>query len=894
MTRLESWLTKLKDRSPSERAEALALLAQEDPTLAEELQRVSGGATQAEHAIGAAISGEVPKRIGEYQIRSVLGRGGMGVVYLAERPMAGTVQRVALKVLGDALLSPRALNHFFIERRILASLNHPNIATLIEAGAADDGTPFLAMEYVDGQTLDEYCAGRSERERIDLLQGVLDAVAFAHRNLVVHRDLKPSNILVTASGVPKLLDFGIAKLLDDTGPQATQSRLYTPDYASPEQLAGEPVTTASDIYALGIVFHEVLAGNRPTRQGRERGVSSALRPGLRRIVEKMLQAEPAQRYHSVAAVADDLAAHLTGQPLVHASETASERALKFARRHRVGVTLAAASLIAGALLLGLSLYGAARLAAERDRALAAERSSQQVVEFLVNVFEQADPDTSEGREITARDVLDTSVRSVDALASTDLAAQAQLYRALGRIHDNLGMNAQALTLGQKALDAYRQLQPPQLSAQLSQMRHVMMRRNAAGDLAGADALLVEMGELIERHTLPPRERALLSLARSNLYEQRGDSAAAVREADAALAQFRAIGETDSIDYADALSNRGEQMIAAGDPRGALPLLQISIDIRKRESGENHSRTIHALMQHGRALREAGEVQASLAQHEDILARRMRLLGPMHPDVALSANEIANVYHDLGDVPNAERYYRQALAILRNEATFDGRSLAQTSNNLAILLEQAGRFDAAAELYRESIALRRKYAGDDTLVLVRAEHNYGVFLGKLGRFDEALKLLERAVKARDTALGADHLDTLLAKTNLAFTRFLADPGAENGAQSRVAFSTLIEHLGDQPAMRQMYELRLAQLLLALGESAQAADIARTVRDANSDTSSVNHAVAELTLGVALVQSGDESGRALIARARGVAEPTLAPTSPLRAALREVLGEPAARP
>ncbi|MBK9655873.1 MAG: tetratricopeptide repeat protein [Rhodanobacteraceae bacterium] len=888
--RLQRWYRELVLLPAAERQARVALLLSGDPELAARLEALFSLPTRNDGADPFAVGTQpVPEEIAGFRILGVLGRGGMGVVYLAERTMAETVQRVALKVLAGAYLSPEALNHFYAERRILAALNHPHIATLIEAGTAADGAPYLAMEHVDGKPIDVHAraAGLDRAACVRLAIRVLAAVAHAHRNLIVHRDLKPGNILVTADGVPKLLDFGIAKMLDDGPALSTRSRMYTPEYASPEQMHDQPITTAADIYGFAVVLHELLTGRRPGRlPSGERTLDSGLPRDLRRILGHALEVEPQARYASAAAFADDLEAHLHGQPLKHAVETPRERLVKHIARHRLAWTAAALTLMASIAIAANISLTAARLAHERDRALAAQASAQQVSEFLVSVFEQADPDASAGRTITARDLLDAGAQRIAGLDKADPIARAQLFEALGRIYENLGLVDSALELFQRALAAHQQMVEPQVAVLAGLYRRLANAHETKGDIDTAEQYLNRAQSLLAAHPeVPPRELAILQRARGNHAQQRGDAKGALVQLTKAQQMFEQLGETQTENYAQVLQSQSGSLLELGKPREALEILQRVYAIRRVVLGEEHSQTAFTLGQIGRAQRDLGDSEAALKTLNSVMDMRLRVLGPRHPDIALSANELANLYHDMGNVPEAERYYRMALDIDRSSGRGESVSSAFVLNNLAILLESAGRFEESEPLYRESIAIRRKQAGkDDGLRVVRAEQNYAVLLGKLSRYDEAIPLLENALALRARELGPDHLDTRITRANLEGMRYQANPTAAGAEAARQSWQALIDMLGDQPPLRVMFEIRLANLLLDRREWVDAEAAYRTALKtlAGQDaSSSINVAMAELGLGLALVANGrGDEGRALVARARALAEPSLAPNGALR--------------
>ncbi len=897
--RLQRWFAELAALSNTARRARIDALATDDPGLAEELAALFSQVTV--NDVGNTVERLIeqhgkalPAEIAGFRILDVLGRGGMGVVYLAERAMAETVQRVALKVLAGTYLSPETLAHFYAERRILAALNHPHIATLIEAGTAADGTPYLAMEHIDGKPIDAHARefGLDRKARVRLSIAVLSAIAYAHRNLIVHRDLKPSNILVTADGVPKLVDFGIAKLMENGQALTTRSRMYTPEYASPEQMQDQPVTTSADIYGFGVVLHELLTGSRPGRSpAGERALDSALPHDLRRVLARMLESDPTERYDSAAAVADDLSAHLAGEPLRHARESPRERLFKHVRRHRFAWTAAAFALAAILAIATTMSLSAARLAKERDRALAAQNSALQVSEFLVSVFEQADPDTAAGRTVTARDLLDAGARRIDGLDKADASAQAQLNEAVGRVYDNLGLAEQARTHYQRALDAQERMPEAAIPAKLQLMRRIANTYSNMGDMTTAGSLLEQAQKLLDAHPeLPRRESAIMMRARGDHLYQIGEQADADRLLTQAQQTFEQLGETDSEDYAKSLQFRASIYLELGKPREALTLLEKAYAIRVAIHGSGNSQTIDTLGQIGRAHRDMGDTDAALQTLTKVMDMRQKVFGPRHPQVAASANELANFYHDIANVPEAERYYRMALEL--NRANNGGESVATAFvlNNLAILIESVGRFDEAALLYKESILIRRKHAGkEDGMRVVKAEQNYAVLLAKLGRYDESIALLENAVKLRTAELGPTHMDTLISRANLDGVRFQAAPSAELAETSRASWQALVDSVEDQPAMRVQYQTRMAILLLDVNRLSEAEPAFRQAVEfykAQESPPSAALATAELGLGLSLYFSGRQAeGTDLIERTRPLSEPTLSANSALRRKLAE---------
>jgi len=544
-----------------------------------------------QEALGSETDLPAGARVGPYRIEGLLGRGGMGRVYLAERADGAFEKRVALKVVKRGMDTDEVLARFRRERQLLAGLDHPHIARLLDGGATEDGRPYLVMECVEGEPITAY-ADRHRLPldaRLALFEQIAEAVAYAHRNLVVHRDLKPSNILVTEDGQAKLLDFGIAKLLGDDDAAHTREglRLLTPEYAAPEQVRGEAVTTATDVYALGVLLYELMTGRRPCDLAgpgllaRERALlhaepprpSAALVPEaaaarattperLRRrlngdldtIVLKALRREPERRYASVGALREDLRRAQRGLPVEARPESALYRAGKFVRRHRLGVAAATAFvlLLAGSVVaLGLQQRQTAR---ERDRAEAARARAEQTAGFLEGLFDAADPFAPERLDtLRARDLLARG----QAAAERDLAEQpllqAQLLGAIGRAYTRLGLYAEAEAVLRRAL-----------------VREALaINRAALGDDHPAVAFNVAR--------------------RAQIYHARGDHAAAVEDQREALRIFEARFGAGSLHVALAQASLGGCLADLGRYAEAEAQLQASLAALREMHDDEHPR-----------------------------------------------------------------------------------------------------------------------------------------------------------------------------------------------------------------------------------------------------------------------------------------------------------------
>lgn len=710
--------------------------------------------------------------IGPFRLIHELGRGGMGVVWLAERADGAFEHHVALKLIKRGLDTDDVLSRFRRERQILAHLAHPHIARLLDGGATDDGRPWLAMEAVDGEPITAWCDARrlSIEDRLQLLVTACDTVGFAHRNLVVHRDLKPSNMLVTADSDLRLLDFGIAKLLgEDSDENATELGRgpLTPEYAAPEQLTGEPITTATDVYSLGIVLFELLVGVRPdTGNGRRppsrlaRTVDAAtaerrattpdrlqrrLSGDLDAILLKALEPDPGRRYSSAEALAADLRRHLDGRPVHARRPTAAYRARRFILRHRLGV--AASTALALSLIGGMiSTAWQARLAARQAATAAA------VKDFIIDIFQVSDPSQSLGERITARELLDRGAQRVESELADQPRVQSELelvvgdlYRRLGlydaaepllvqardRVHDLTGDASPEYADTLVALGLLRERQgrfdeadqlhrqalaifertAGQHSFEVSEILSALaVDRSGLGDDAGAEALHRRTLELDrELHGEASQEVAtdLDNLAMSLWKQERLDEAEIVVRR--ALAIQRQVLGPDHPDVYLSLHNLGLVLTTMARYPEAEEVLGEAVAGRRRVLGPDHPELANSLDALEAVRVQTGNFNEALKAGAEALAIRRRVLGPDHPDTATSVNSWAVLCYRLADLECAEQGFRDALDIFRRTVGEDSQGVATTINNLGVVVLIRGRLDEASQLLHEALDRRRRLA-----------------------------------------------------------------------------------------------------------------------------------------------------------------------------------------
>lgn len=673
---------------------------------------------------------DVGRIVGAWRVLGELGRGGMGAVYLAARVDGGFEQRGALKLIRAGVDSDEFLRRFAQERQILATFDHPNIARLLDGGRDDAGRPYLVMECVEGQPIDRHCdaASLSVAQRVALFVSVSRAVAYAHRHLIVHRDLKPSNIVVTTDGEVKLLDFGIAKVLSSTAGDAprtrTSARLFTPEYATPEQVRGAPATTVADVYQLGLLLYELLCGRRAQRVADDAAstledavcVREPMRPSLQAadadaatlaarattatalqrvlrgdldtIVLKALRKEPERRYASVHEMVDDLDRWRDGKPVRARPESTRYRTGKFLRRHPVGVSASAlllAVLVAYAATVTLQAQTIAR---ERDRAQAEARKAQQVKALVLRVFEGADPQLSGGAQLSARELLDRGWAGIE----TELAGQPELRIELldtvGEAYRQLGLYERAEPLFEQALRDARSASAPLMHARA--VRSMGRLRSDQGRHEDAEPLLRD-----------------------------------------ALERYRSSQGDVHPDVADTLDDVALVRFKRGDAPAAEALYRDALAMRRRLFGNEHVDVAHSLDSLGLVLRQRGEYAAAEPLLSDALALRRRLLPPTHPHLARSMSDLALVRTDLGEFDSAESLYREARTIMARAHGERHPHVATVMNNLGRMLQIRRRFPEAIELLRDALAIRRETLGDQHETVALAYNDLGLTLDESG-------------------------------------------------------------------------------------------------------------------------------------------------------------------
>jgi serine/threonine-protein kinase len=710
------------------------------------------GGTFTEPALHATIG----RRIGAYRLDALIAEGGMGAVYRAHRDDGAYEQTVAVKFIRQALLDREAIARFGNERRILAQLHHPNIAQILDGGTSADGTPFVVMEYVDGEPVTTYCQhlGLDARARLDLFRQVCAAVQAAHRNLVVHRDLKPANILVGADGVPKLLDFGIAKVLQPDGADAATSVALTPSYASPEQVQRRVVGIASDVYSLGVLLYVLLVDRLPydlgdvtaaeaerlicetqppppsealARAGGDARRVRELRGDLDTIVMMALRKEAERRYGTVQELSQDVHRYLRGLPVGARRDSRGYRLSKFIGRHRFGAATAAALLLALVLGLATTLWQARNAAHERDRARAEVEKTDMLNRFLTGMLTAPDPSRGSGRSITVASVLDQAAAHVDRDMSRQPMLAAALEDTLGMTYDNLGLRDEALRELEKSVATLRHHggDPLVLADTLSHLGVVQLD---AGHIEPAGTALHEALAIYPDRNSLGAANALASLA--DVERRAGDDATAERDFHAAQVALEALGPGHEADLATLYNNFALLYGDRGQPAQSEPL-----------------------------------------QRKAVTAARVGY-GSTNPQYAQSLGNLAGLLDIEGKRSEAEPLYRESLALMQASLGSNHPATLQEQVSYANMLWLEGRYADAEPLARSALQSASKTLPAEHPIVGYAQLVLGEALTDLGRAGEAVPLLRATVAGRTASLPRGHWLIASARATLGRAEMLA--------------------------------------------------------------------------------------------------------------------------
>ncbi len=874
--KLQAVFNEVVEHPVDARAAALEAACGTDDELRREVEELlvidQGSGDTLRDAIGGAVADVVDGQrskllgavIGAYRITRILGHGGMGTVFLGERADKQFKQRVAIKLVEQMALHPQLRTRLRAERQILAHLENPYIARLIDGGETKEGIPYLVIEYIEGKPLDEYCDENklNVQQRVMLFEKVCAAVHYAHRNLIVHRDLKPANILVTADGTPKLLDFGIAKILSPetightVAVTRVQDRLLTPEHASPEQVLGRTITTATDIYALGVLLYHLLCSRSPyansnsTSIGLQRAIcnedpprpSSLFRGSekhaeendeydpdavaanrgvnvqrLRRqlsgdldeIILKAMRKEPEQRYASAEQIIEDLRRHRTGQPILALQGGRRYRTVKFLRRNSLAVSLSAVvavSLVGFAVVMGLN---AKRMEEQRDVAAQARGRAEQVSSFMMEIFSASDPFRAQGKEITARELLDRGAERIQKEV-TQPDVRAQMLEGIGYAFQRQGLPDRAIPLLEESLELRRRLSDKPDVLLATAMTNLATALRSAGKTASAEGyyrqslalnrqllgpdhervaqVMMELGRLLlEGHSnLEEAEqlfKSSLEIYRTRLGNNHPDVASTLNDLGnlmlwkddlaAAEAYGREAVRICQIslprthpDFAASLGSLGLTLTRRGKLEEAEGLLVEALELQRKVFGSTNPRVTSTLNALSSLYEQRNHYREAIRLLNEALDIVRQTRGEEYWEVGYYLDSLAKLYLKSDQLEAAETHVMDALKIFRATLPADHLYIASAQHTLGEIHLAAGTIKAAEAPLRAAIVTCSKANGTDSWRTARSENTLGVVLTRTGRLKEGRALLASSLKTLQLSLGEDHELTRLAHQRLA--------------------------------------------------------------------------------------------------------------------------------
>ncbi|HEY1242652.1 MAG TPA: serine/threonine-protein kinase [Bryobacteraceae bacterium] len=857
--RIQSLFHATAELAAPQRASYLETAADGDRQLMDDvlsmLEEDAGSSSLLDHDV-AHLAGEMldepeasllPNRnFGPYEVVDLLGEGGMGVVYLAKREDLGT--NVAVKVLRDAWMSPFRRERFFSEQRTLAHLIHPHIARLYDADTLPDGTPWFAMEYVNGVRLTGYCRQQNSsiEERLRLLRMVCEAVQYAHSRAVIHRDLKPSNILVQPDGTVKLLDFGIAKHLDpgDTPSDRTRTglSLLTPAYAAPERIRGEYVGVYTDVYALGVILYELLTeclpfdpstrtpgeaealitGREPEKPSQlmaQRRATASWLTGSKRswadldvlCLTAMHQA-PERRYVSVEALIRDIDHYLAGEPLEARRDSLGYRVAKFVQRNRRAVAVSFLTLVAVA---GLIAFYTARLAVARNAALAEAGRTQRLLRFTLNLFNGGDREAGPATDLRVTALIDRGLAEAGSL-DHEPEAQADLYETLGEVCQKLGQLDRADSLLTSALDRRKTLFGGNSASVADTEVKLGLLRVDQARLADAERL-VRQGLQWSQRNLPPGDRrvAAATHALGKVLEERGSYDEAIRVLQEAV-RLRSVPDADQADLADSLFELANSHFYAGHYAESQSLNQRLIAIHRQIYGPKHPIIAEDLINLGAIQQELGHYKEAEAFHRQALDINLAFYGQDHYKTASTLTLIARALVKQNRYEEAVALLRRALAI--QEAVFGKMHprVASAVNDLGAAALGEGHYAEAAAAFQRMIDIYRAvYAGKHYLIGIALANLGSVYMAQ-NDSARAEPLYRQALAMYAQTLPPDHLNVAITRIKLGRALLREHHLQQAEAESRAGYDILSKQANPSVTWLQQARQDLSAIYKELGE------------------------------------------------------------------------------
>jgi serine/threonine-protein kinase len=844
-----AFLDQVCEGDPELRAELDSLLSSSDRTLFDLKNSVSAEAGRMLDRSSVAI-----EKIGVYRLIRTLGEGGMGAVYLGARDDDQYERLVAIKLIRAGLSQSASLQlRFRTERQILANLDHPNIARLLDGGITPDGSPYLVMEYIDGVALDRYCDQRklSLDARLRLFRTLCAAVDYAHRHLVVHRDIKPMNVLVTEDGSPKLLDFGIAKLLDpyqpgcDPAVTRVSQRLLTPDYASPEQLLGKAVSTATDVYALGVLLFELLTGQLPfASAGKDPMAQSraicedqpplpsevclvtghlppaearALRGDIDSIILKALRKSPERRYASASQLLVEIDRHLAGHAVEAADDGIVYRVGKFVRRHRIGAGITAlVTLLVIAFGIGMGLLA--------RRASLGEARARREGEFLASIFQAATPEGSKGENITARQLLEQAAGRIDTELASDPQLRAAMAENIGEAYVALGLYDQAQPLLERAVQLTGETQGQSSADYARYLSKLAQNYRLRSEFQQAEPLFRRAVAINEKLYGPGSLQYAQSLSDLGdcLYWLDKDA-----EAEEVLRRALAIERP----LPDSVQDGTRSYLALVlERKGAYPeagqLLREATGITARVYGKQNGDYLIALHNLAGAQIDMGDLNGALKSDQEVLDTRRRIWGPDHPDTAYSLNNLGWIYLEQGRWQDAEPLLQKNLEITRKLDNASGPRYVSALANWGRVLQQKGDLEGAAKTFDQAQYILALGGRTESWAAAKILIYQSLLEMDRNNLPDAIRLATRAVSMQRKLGGSDNPQLATGLLTLGLADLLAGNPTAAESSFRAALAIRQRTYPQTHPELLLAQVRLAEALFAENHPDQASAIAQT--------------------------------------------------------------------
>lgn len=766
----------------------------------------------------------VPRKIGRYKLLKPIGRGGMGNVYLAERSDGLFERKSAIKFVRTELNSGEVKRRFNREKQIQASLDHPSIARLYDASTDEHGVPFLVMEYVDGKPITTYSDENklSLRQRIKLFISVCQAVQYAHQNLIIHRDLKPSNILVNPEGECKLLDFGVAKLLDQNKnlPDLTRSgqRYFSMKYAAPEQIKNRSVNTLTDVYSLGVLLYELLTGEfpytiteqttygdfeqkicddpvpKPSSKVREsKDLYRQIQGDLDNIILKALEKSPERRYRSAEALADDLRRYLDNIPVSARPVGIMYRSRKFVQRNKVVSAFTSALLI---MVVSGLYYHTTEIGKERDRAelqrdlaeLEATKTAK-VSDFVVGLFEQTDPYAGNGSELTVGNLLAQGRDRIETLDEAPLI-QAEMYMVMARVHRSLAKHETAHQLSNQALELLNEQDTPDLTSLADAWTMQAYTLASLGRYSESEEAHRKALELTNPENKPAMAERLNNLGLAAFSMGRlSESQQLLEEA----LELRRAELPESAELASSLNNLALVLAAQDQHKEAEPLYRAALEMRKTVLGEEHPSTTYSMTNLATLLDQMNRFQEAEAGYREALRLRRTIFGDDHPAVASVLYQIGWLQSRHGELNQARLHLEEALEIRSRVLGPDHPSTAVILNAAAVVARKMGETDQAEQWLNQALSIYRSVFGESHHDIALVMANLGKTMQVKGNSAEAERLLLQALEMNRRELGNEHRHVADNLRNLAEIEF-EEGNKESAAEYAASAKEVLDALG----------------------------------------------------------------------------------------------------